>query len=47
MVVYKSKTKASAMRIAARFRKKGFRASVHNPKGKGYAVSVTRKKKRR
>ena len=44
MAVHKTKTKTSAKQMAARFRKKGFRATVFNPKGKGFAVSVTRKK---
>lgn len=43
MAVHKAKTKASAKKMAKRFRAKGFKASVFNPKGKGFAVSVTRK----
>lgn len=44
MVVRKTRTKTSAKMMAARARKKGFRATVFNPKGKGFAVSITRKK---
>lgn len=36
------KTKSSAKRYATRMRKKGFKASIYNVKGKGYGVSVTR-----
>lgn len=43
MAVHNSHTKASAKKLASRFRKKGFKATVYNPKGKGYKVSVTRK----
>ena len=43
MVVHKSKNKTTARAMAARARSKGFKATVFNPKGKGFAVSVTRK----
>jgi len=36
------KSKTSAKKYAARMRKKGFKASVYNVKGKGWGVSVTR-----
>ena len=44
MAVHKSQTKSGAKKLASRFRKKGFKATIFNPKGKGYSVSVTRKK---
>ena len=45
MVVRKARTKSSAKMMAARARRRGLKATVFNPKGKGFAVSITRKKK--
>lgn len=42
MVVHRAKNKTTAKMMAARMRRRGFKASVFNPKGKGFAVSVTR-----
>jgi hypothetical protein len=44
MVVHNSGTKTNAKKMASRFRKMGFQSSVFK-KGKGYGISVTRKKK--
>lgn len=44
MVGRKCKTKMSAKKLASRMRKKGYEATVYDKKGKGYGVSVTRKK---
>ncbi len=43
MAVHNSQTKITARKMAMRFRKMGFKATVFNPKGKGFRVSVTRK----
>lgn len=43
MAVHNSHTKASAKKLASRFRKKGYKATIYDKKGKGYRVSVTRK----
>jgi hypothetical protein len=43
MAVHNSQTKTNAKKMASRFREKGFQSSVFK-KGKGYGVSVTRKK---
>jgi len=41
-MVHKSQTKKNAEKMAARFRKKGYRSSVFK-KDKGYGISVKRK----
>jgi len=43
MVSHICKTKTTAKMYAARMRRKGFKATLFNKKGKGYGVSVTRK----
>jgi len=43
MVVHNTHTKTSAKQLASRFRKKGFKATIYDKKGKGWRVSVTRK----
>lgn len=43
MAVHNSGTKTNAKMMAARFRRMGFRSTVFK-KGKGYGISVTRKK---
>ena len=42
MAIHNSKTKTSAKKLAARYRKMGYKATIYNPKGKGWKVSVTR-----
>jgi len=44
MAVHNSQTKTNAKKMAERFRSKGYASSVYK-KGKGYGISVTRKKK--
>lgn len=43
MAVHICRTKKNAEKYARRMRRKGFKASTYNVKGKGYGVSVTRK----
>lgn len=43
MAVHNSQTKITAKKLAKKFRGMGFKATVFNPKGKGFRVSVTRK----
>jgi len=43
MAIHNSKNITTAKKLASRFRKQGFQATVYNPKGKGVRVSVKRK----
>jgi len=43
MASHKCMSKKNAKEYASRMRRKGFKASIYNVKGKGYGVSVTRK----
>ena len=44
MATYSAKNKTNAKEKAKKMRKKGYKSTVYNKKGKGYGVSVTRKK---
>ena len=43
MASHTCKNKSNAKKMAKRMRRKGFKASIFNKKGKGYGVSVTKK----
>jgi len=45
MAIHNSNTKMNAKKLAARFRKKGYRCSVFKKQG-GFGISVTYKKKK-